>query len=151
MNITPESDVMNLANMESGEVEIILDQHAKELEKQNARIFRLEETTNKILIAQGEMNVKLGHIENGQLKIEKRLLESSNEQKGFQQFLIDDNKKFQESLIEKLLEKDNIGDENTNKLLNKTYDEIWGIIGKFIVTIGSALAIIAALVKFIGN
>jgi len=41
--------------------------------------------------------VKLSNIENSQLKIEKRLLEYSNEQKDFQRDLIEGQKDFQES------------------------------------------------------
>jgi len=100
-----EGDGLTVA-IDNDAVEVILDQHGKQLDKYDMRITKLEDITTKILITNAENSVKLSNIENSQLKIEKRLLEYSNEQKDFQKDLIEGQKDFQENLINKLIEKD---------------------------------------------
>ena len=84
-----EGDVENMPPIDLDTVDVILDQHGKQLDKFDTRITDLEKVTTKILISQGEMNIKLSNIENGQLKIEKHLLESNNNQQNFQKELIE--------------------------------------------------------------
>lgn len=101
-----QEGVVENMSIENDAIEILLDQHGKQFERQDLRITKLEETTTKLLISNGEINVKLSNIENGQLKIEKRLLENSNNQK---------------ELINKLIEKDS---ENQKNLWNLNWKTI---------------------------
>jgi len=83
-------------------VEIILDQHTKQLNNHDEKICDLQKVTNEILIQQGQTNLRLSNIENGQLKLEKYILESNNNQQNFQKELINNQKE----LVNKIIEKD---------------------------------------------
>ena len=90
-------------------VEVILDQHEKQLEKIDYRVTKLEDITTKILIQSAEMSVKLSNIESNQVDTKKSILENSitlqnfeNAQQNFQKELIDSQK----DLVNRLIEKD---------------------------------------------
>ena len=132
-------------------VEIILDQHGKQLDKYDMRITKLEDITTKILITNAENSVKLSNIENSQLKIEKRLLEYSNEQKDFQKDLIDGQKDFQENLINKLIEKDTQIEvkktEGKSKIQTQTIITVGAILTSLIAGAVSIYTIMHQVVK----
>ena len=121
-------------------VEIILDQHGKQLDKYDMRITKLEDITTKILITNAENSVKLSNIENSQLKIEKRLLEYSNEQKDFQ-----------ENLINKLIEKDTQIEvkktEGKSKIQTQTIITVGAILTSLIAGAVSIYTIMHQVVK----
>jgi len=83
-------------------VEVILDQHTKQLNTQDQRITKLEDITTKILIQSAEMSVKLSNIESNQVDTKKSILENSITLQNFQKELIDSQK----DLVSRLIEKD---------------------------------------------
>jgi len=83
-------------------VEVILDQHTKQLNNQDQRITKLEDITTKILIQSAEMSVKLSNIESNQVDTKKSILENSITLQNFQKELIDSQK----DLVSRLIEKD---------------------------------------------
>ena len=83
-------------------VEVILDQHEKQLEKIDYRVTKLEDITTKILIQSAEMSVKLSNIESNQVDTKKSILENSITLQNFQKELIDSQK----DLVSRLIEKD---------------------------------------------
>ena len=128
--------VDNSMALDSDTVEVILEQHGKQIEKCDSRLTELERTTTKVLISQGEISVKIGNIENGILKMENRSLEDANNLKCFQKELMENQK----DLIERLIEKDTkisvSKDENKSKVRTQT-----------IITLGAILtALISAYV-----
>ena len=127
-----EGDVENMPPIDDV-VEIILDQHTKQLNNHDEKICDLQKVTNEILIQQGQTNIRLSNIENGQLKLERYILENNNNQQNFQKELIDN----QRELVNKIIEKD----ENiqTSKIESKGK-----IITQTRITIG---AIITALIS----
>ena len=96
-----EGDVENMPPIDDV-VEIILDQHTKQLNNHDEKICDLQKVTNEILIQQGQTNIRLSNIENGQLKLERYILENNNNQQNFQKELIDNQKE----LVNKIIEKD---------------------------------------------
>jgi len=156
-----KSETEELINIKEGDgckvaidndaVEVILDQHGKQLDKYDMRITKLEDITTKILITNAENSVKLSNIENSQLKIEKRLLEYSNEQKDFQKDLIDGQKDFQENLINKLIEKDTQIEvkktEGKSKIQTQTIITVGAILTSLIAGAVSIYTIMHQVVK----
>ena len=88
--------------IDNDEVEVILDQHEKKLEKIDYRVTKLEDITTKILIQSAEMSVKLSNIESNQVDTKKSILENSITLQNFQKELIDSQK----DLVSRLIEKD---------------------------------------------
>ena len=142
-----EGDGFSMPPIDNEVVEVILDQHTKQLNSQDQRITKLEDITTKILITNAENSVKLSSIENSQLKIEKRLLEYSNEQKDFQRDLIEGQKDFQESLINKLIEKDTKVETTKIEGKSKIYIQIFATIG----VVSTAIAGIYTAIHAIGK
>jgi hypothetical protein len=113
-----------MGNLEPDTIEVILDQHEKELEKQDTRISKLEETTTKILVTQAEMSVKLSNIEVGQIKIEKSINENMNEQK---------------HLINKMIDISTEGNKEDKNIIKNTQIKLWELIFKGLAILGVLL------------
>jgi len=94
-------DVENMT-IDLDTVDVILDQHEKQLEKIDYRVTKLEDITTKILIQSAEMSVKLSNIESNQVDTKKSILENSITLQNFQKELIDSQK----DLVSRLIEKD---------------------------------------------
>ena len=129
--ITEEDD--NMPPIDHDVVEVILDQHTKQLNNHDEKICDLQKVTNEILIQQGQTNIRLSNIENGQLKLERYILENNNNQQNFQKELIDNQKE----LVNKIIEKD----ENiqTSKIEGKSK-----IHTQTIITVGAILTSLIA-------
>ena len=97
-----EGDVENMPPIDLDTVDVILDQHEKQLEKIDYRVTKLEDITTKILIQSAEMSVKLSNIESNQVDTKKSILENSITLQNFQKELIDSQK----DLVSRLIEKD---------------------------------------------
>ena len=97
-----EGCVENMPPIDLDTVDVILDQHEKQLEKIDYRVTKLEDITTKILIQSAEMSVKLSNIESNQVDTKKSILENSITLQNFQKELIDSQK----DLVSRLIEKD---------------------------------------------
>jgi len=125
--------VDNNMAIDNDSIEILLNQHGKQIDKCDLRITELERTTNKILIQNAEMSVKLSNIESNQVDTKKSILENSIALQNFQKELIDNQK----DLFEKVLDNNNkmaiTKEIGKNKICKQT-----------IVTIGSIICALIA-------